>query len=222
MRPRKPAHRLDVVRLLGDFARSRGLSLTDPAIRDAFVEHIDDVLANEGKRPTVVHGMRTQAMFAFVVQALRACASVTEEDAGDFVGPDSEAKQRPDYRVITLKGDTFLVEVKNHYQKTNATEPLSMTRPYLDKLSAYAALHSVNLKFAVYWSRWNIWTLVPVGAFESVGKSLKLSMERALTMNEMLTLGDSRIGSASPIALRLYMLPRSVANGPRLDLGRAA
>lgn len=206
-RPKKPPRTLDVVRLLGDFALSRGLSLNDPAIRDAFADHIDDVLATDAKRPTVIQGMRTQAMFAFVAQALRQCKSISEEDAGDFAGPESEAKQRPDYRVVTLEGETFLVEVKNHYQKANATAPLLMKREYMDKLTAYAALHGVPLRFAVYWARWNIWTLVRPTAFAPAGKGLKLTMEQALTTNEMITLGDARIGLEPPIALRFYADP---------------
>jgi hypothetical protein len=67
----------------------------------------------------------------------------------NFVAPDADGKQRPDYRIVTTKGEIFFVEVKNHYQKTNPTEPVRIKRTYLDKLLSYAALHGLELRCTI-------------------------------------------------------------------------
>jgi len=60
---------------------------------------------------------------------------------------------------MTLDGNQFLVEVKNYHSKDPA-KPYEFKKSYLDKIIAYAEKMNVRLKFAIYWSRWNIWTMV--------------------------------------------------------------
>lgn len=65
---------------------------------------------------------------------------------------------------------------------------------------------------AIYWSRWNIWTLVLIDKFPtSNGDRRSITMLQAMKMNEMATLGDLMIGTLPPLVLRMIADP----NGPR-------
>ena len=59
------------------------------------------------------------------------------------------------------------------------------------------------LKFAIYWSRWNTWTLTDAIKLPHRGMTTKLPFTDAYKMNEMAILGDGIIGTIPPLALRL-------------------
>jgi len=60
---------------------------------------------------------------------------------------------------------------------------------------------------AVYWSAWNIWTLVPLSSFEASGKHFTLTLESAAKANEMATLGDVLVGTRFPLRCRFVADP---------------
>ena len=62
------------------------------------------------------------------------------------------------------------------------------------------------MKLAVYWSQWNVWTLVPLSAFKTEGRP-SLSMFRAVKADEMGILGDLHIGTRFPLQLRVIADP---------------
>lgn len=203
--PKKPPRRLDVARAFFDFARSKGLPISGAGAEEAFVEYVRDVVQTEAQNPIVRHGFRTEAMFAFVARGLPGCQHIAREDSGSLHGPE---EAQPDYRILPVEGDEFFVEVKNHYQKKGPNEPLYMKQSYVDAQLAYASAQRRELRFAVYWTKWNLWTLVSPAAFRPSKGRLVLSLDRAILQNEMgRVLSDYMVGSPYPLALRLYTDP---------------
>ncbi len=100
----------------------------------------------------------------------------------------------------------FLVEVKHFHQGKAPTKPFPITRKYLTALRAYGELVGCPVKLAVYWERWNVWTLVPLSVCERGGQ-LSLPMPRAVQANEMGMLGDLHVGTRFPLRLRLIADP---------------
>ena len=148
----------------------------------------------------LIHGLRIQSMFLYVVAALAHCRIVKEEDAGEIYTAIDNL-QAPDYRVITREGKELLVEVKNFYSKDPKAK---FTKKYRDSLSAYATLFGLDLYISVYWSILKIWTLVPLHRISNGNKNYYLSLTEALKWNEMYLLGDKQIGTTPYIGLRLY------------------
>jgi hypothetical protein len=62
------------------------------------------------------------------------------------------------------------------------------------------------VKLAVYWERWNCWTLVPLSACEHKGRPV-LSLPRAVKANEMGMLGDLHVGTRFPLRFRVVADP---------------
>lgn len=189
------------LRLLGEFARSRGLSLSDESTQDQLLSELKETLSHTRKNPIRLHGFRVQAMFSYLAAALGNCKIITEEDSGIFFDAVGSLT-RPDFRVITRDGLQFLVEVKNHHQK-NAPQPYRFKEDYLQTVTQYAELMGLPLKFAIYWSRWKTWTLTDAARLPRDGASLKLPFADALRMNEMGILGEVSVGTLPPLALRL-------------------
>lgn len=190
--------------LLAQYAQGRQLSLRDNATIDRFLADIRDANERRLSNDAFVHGRRVEAMFESIVASLGRVALLKQEDAGEmfYTGPELVM---PDFRVVTEAREQFLIEVKNHYQKL-ATFSGQMERiDYLDKLSRYAALTGAHLLFATYWTQLNLWTLVTRAAFQVDGAKAILSMEAAVTENEMFRLGDRFIGTRAPLRLRLHV-----------------
>jgi len=148
-------------------------------------------------------------MFAHIAATLGKCDIIVEEDSGIHYdsNPDSVA---PDFRILTLDGEQFFVEVKNFHQK-QPMDDFKIKSTYLEKLRAYADKFSVPLKFAVYWSRWGHWALVDSTKLSNSGDHMVLPFLEAFKRNEMASIGDCMVGTIPPLTLRLYADP----NEPR-------
>jgi hypothetical protein len=89
-----------------------------------------------------------------------------------------------------------------------------MNRAYREKLEAYAAATGGELKLAVFWAKWAMWTLVTPANLIDANGDLTLDMLSALKVNEMSELGDRTIGTKPPLRLQLLAdpnKPRSIA-----------
>ena len=75
---------------------------------------------------------------------------------------------------------------------------------YLRALKKYAALTNSPLKLAVYWSRWNKWTLVDVDYLDCSKEVISFGLPEAYGQNEMHLLGDCWLGSIPPLSMRFY------------------
>ena len=86
-----------------------------------------------------------------------------------------------------------------------------MNRAYREKLEAYAAATGGELKLAVYWARWGIWTLISPERLIDENGDLTLNMARALKASELEKLGDRSIGTRPPLIIRLITDPEKTS-----------
>src|SRR5690348_7493442 len=95
----------------------------------------------------------------------------------------------------------MLVEVKNFHQGNDTRRPFELDADYVRGLVRYSQAMNCNLMLAVYWSRWNICTLVRHDDFEDCGDKRRLDMFTAIKANHMASLGDYSIGTRFPLSL---------------------
>ena len=217
--PRDPA-KFDVLDLFDAISRDKKYVLGDEKDEAAFVDIISTALSYN-KTPTMIYGRRVEAMFAYVAASLGKCALVKKEDCGDVFVSDNGIKI-PDYRVVlnSNSGKQMLVEVKNYHQK-NAFNEYSMNVDYLNGLSRYADYVNTDLRIAIYWSKWCIWTLVSPDDFVCNGTKAEIPLITALKRNQMSVLGDVRIGTTPPLSLRLYpdkQRPHNIAKNDMAEI----
>jgi hypothetical protein len=198
----KPGQSIDLFRML---AQKEGYVLSDPDSTEKFISKLGEEFTTAKNNPIMIHGFRVQAMFEYVAASLGKCAIVKAEDAGGLHTTDPNIKI-PDLRVLLVDGQEFFIEVKNFYQ-TGPFEKYKMKKSYLDGLQRYAVLFKKDVKLAVYWSKWNIWTLVSFDRVKCDGNKCYLSLEDAIKFNEMATLGDYRIATLPPLKFRVITDP---------------
>ena len=193
--------RFDLVDLYDAVGRERKLNLNCAEDSSLFKNLINDSLDNS-LTDTMIYGRRTEAMFSYVAASLGKCNIIKKEDSGDVLSSNPEIIV-PDYKLVLKDGTQLLVEVKNYRQSKPFAE-FSVKTSYIDKLLTYARLVNSELYFAIYWSAWELWTLVkPCDFISEAGKS-KLSLDTALKRNNMSVLGDAHIATKSPLTIRFY------------------
>ena len=202
--PRNPL-RFDLVQLFAAHLDAQGGTLQDVNAQGGFVASLGQPLTRAVADSTLVRGLRAEAMFAALVVSLGRIELIKQEDAGAAWAVRRKL-QIPDYRIVLADGTTFLVEVKHFHQGGTPVKPFPITRNYLAALRAYGELVGCPVKLAVYWEKWNLWTLVPLSACEHGGRT-SLSMDRAFKANEMGILGDLHIGTRFPLRFRLIADP---------------
>lgn len=211
--PQDPLN-FSLLRSLDEFAKKNGLSIQDVAAQEGLIESFRTSLQTHVSHAARIHGFRVESMFAHVVAAMGEVVQISEEDAGAFFDESGNLK-RPDFRIITRAREQMLVEVKSFYQKSSPKKPYSITGEYLASLKRYAALNNVPLRIAIYWSRWNLWSLIDAARLDESQKSIEITMSDAFLQNEMCLLGDRMISTLPPLSLRLYAdkeKPRQVSS----------
>ena len=202
--PRNPM-RFDVFDTFARFAREHQIPLYAATAQEDFVAALRTSIARSLQDERLLHGRRTEAMFEAMVASLGQVQVLKQEDAGEVYLADDTLKV-PDFRLVLTDGSQLLVEVKNHYQQ-DPGQAFAMSSSYLDGLVRYATQMNCELKVAVYWARWNTWTLVSPTVVRGQGERASLTFEDALRANEMWLLGDLMIGTRFPLRLRLYSDP---------------
>ena len=136
------------------------------------------------------------------------CTIISQEDGGSFFAQTPNMR-RPDFRIVTHDGQHLLIEVKNFHQN-DPFAPYRFSKDYVESLCKYASAMGLPLMFAVYWSKWRVWSLV---AAEHVISSQQLSLPDALMINQMSLLGNCMLATTPPLAIRIIAdegKPRSV------------
>ena len=141
-------------------------------------------------------------MFAYVAASLGKCIIIKEEDGGLFLDGMGTLR-RPDFRLVTSDNLEFLVEVKN-FRARSLERPFRIDEGYLNSLRKYSELMSVPLKFAIFWSGWNQWTLVDDFDFTLAGGKGTLLFGEALKNNQMGLIGDLLVGIEPPLSVRFH------------------
>jgi hypothetical protein len=196
----------DILAEFGKFGLERKLSLRDPLASSAFIAHVGEAIEQALADPILLHGQRVEAMFESLLVSLGDFKLLKAED-GSRLFP-TERFRAPDFRAVLNDGVQWLIEVKNVYE----VEPLHQRRRlfnknYYDALAAYAAATKAELKVAVFWARWSIWTLISPDRLIGEDGGLELDMQTAMRVNELSRLGDRMIGTRSPLRLRILTDP---------------
>ena len=143
-------------------------------------------------------------MFEALLLSLGQFELLKGEDTGRLF-PDARYTA-PDFRVVLEGGEHWLIEVKNVYER----KPFGQRRKVfsgvaLGRLAAYAKATGAELKVAVFWARWSIWTLVSPERLMGADGGLTLDMSTAIRVNELSRLGDRTVGTQTPLRVRLTM-----------------
>lgn len=192
----------DILNELGKFGAEQQISLRDPGAKNAFAAHVAEAVDRALADPLLIYGQRTEAMFEALLVSLGEYRLLKPEDNGRAFPVDRFAAS--DFRVVLNDGAQWLIEVKNVYE----AEPFAQTRKlldrdYLGRLSAYAKATGGELKLAIFWARWSLWTLVSPDRLVDGNGDLTLDMMTAMKVNELGQLGDRSIGTRAPLRLRL-------------------
>jgi hypothetical protein len=198
--------KFDLMRLLDRYARAKRVSLRDQSNHANFLADLTKHFHANRDNEILIHGLRIQAMFAFMAAALGNCLAIKEEDAGDLYAADSELRA-PDFRIVTADGHEILVEVKNH-RPSDPTADFVFDSAYFESLRRYGEVFQRALFIAIYWSQWKLWSLVRHDRFDAAGDSYRLSLGEAMKRSEMKLLGDCMLGTVPPLTLRLFWDPR--------------
>jgi hypothetical protein len=203
---RKREVRVDDMRLL-EIADAVGLQNDLSLSGDDFEKVITktaDRLRQLRNSDIMVHGRRAETMFGFLAASLRNCRVVKREDSGDALFAPKVEPLIPDYRLLLTSGIQLLVEVKNCHSRRHE---VSVRTVDLDRLKTYADLFSTELRVAIYWSKWRLWTLVRPEAFIAKKTRSILPLTEALRYNSMADLGDATLATTPPITFRVRADP---------------
>jgi hypothetical protein len=94
-------------------------------------------------------------------------------------------------------------EVMNVFDKEPFRQETKFKHDYMDALRGYAQNVGYELKLAIYWARWAIWTMISVDDLDDDGRRFSTDMKKATMVNEIGALGDAMIGTVPPLRLRL-------------------
>lgn len=136
-----------------------------------------------------------------------------EEDTGNCYYQVDDEILIPDFRVVTMKGESWLIETKNHFSK----DPMRRYRIRTEDVQAlkrYAEIVGTPLRLAICWAHWNQWTLNDPERFRQSGNYSEIEFIQAMKQNEMAVLGDYSIGTTYPLTLKLLAAmgqPRTIS-----------
>ena len=205
----RQAKPFDLLSELGKFVTKHGIPLDDPKTIPEFKGFVGKALGDALSDRALLHGQRVEAMFEALLISLGQYSLLKAEDNGTVHPRDHYIA--PDFRVVLPDGNQWLIEVKNAYVK----EPFEQTRRFMDKayrekLENYAAATGGQLKLAVYWATWGMWTLVSPERFVDEQGYVSIDMDSSFMENELGFLGDRMISTNSPLKLRLNAAPDTV------------
>ena len=198
--PRKP-EKFETIEIYKSLCRKEGYKLSSDEHTSQFIDRLSLEFKAAKSNLALVYGTRVQAMFEYVVVSLDNIKMLKSEDSGSVYAKHEDISI-PDFRIVDEKGNKFLVEVKNFYQ-TDPMLPYTLNKEYVDKLAHYAEICKLELKFAIYWCRWNKWTMVQLDKLTLVNGKYLLTFGDAFESNEMYIFGDAFIGTVPPLSLRL-------------------
>src|ERR1700722_750498 len=195
---RRGSLKFEAFKSLAAYAFEQNVPLLAPNTSTEFVAELTDAIRTATNDDKFIFGHRTEAMFAAMVACLGSVIIIKQEDGSDCFAQDA-ACQVPDFRVVLGTGDQMLIEAKNFHPIASATAAFQGKAAYLDGLIAYAALMKCDLRIAIYWSRWNLWTLNRTDAFSRDGEWFSVALSTAMMGNEMSLLGDKHVGTKMPL-----------------------
>ena len=198
----------DLLAELAKFGLEHRISLNDPEAIPAFSTFVEQTISHALSRANLLHGHRTEAMFESMLVSLGGYSLLKADDSGKVY--PNEDYIAPDFRVVLSDGTQWLIEVKNAYiEDPLLQERQFMAQDYRKKLERFASATGGQLKLAVYWARWGIWTLVSPERFSDADGNVSVDLKTGMMENELVYLGDQTIGTRSPLRLRLEADPET-------------
>ena len=191
----------DLLASLAAFAQREGVALNDPTLIDRFMTDARPRLEMALSDAALIHGSRIERLFEATVLTLGRYRMLKTEDIGRVHG--SGASRAPDFRVVLDDGAQWLVEVKNVRSDKPLRQRTSMSAAYLNSLQCYADMVGTPLRLAIFWSLWNIWTIIPPERFRRSDGGLRVTMQEAVMANEFGRLGEVIIMTRPPLRLVL-------------------
>jgi hypothetical protein len=192
--------KMEVLNLFAALGRQHGFTLGDKRSEAQFLESVSASLISNKDNQSLLHGFRTEDLFQYVAASLDKCLLIKKEDIGEPIAISSEM-QPPDYQLVLQDKSRLFVEVKNCHKKQPPCL-FTLKSDYVHRLIQYSNLFDTDLRIAIYWSAWNIWTLVSLKEFDEINGKYKITIFDAVKSNEMNTLGDTSIGTTPPLILR--------------------
>ena len=180
---RKP---FDLLGELAKFGLENKVSINDPQTIADFVSSAGVTLSRAISNPILLHGQRTESMFEAMLISLGRYSLLKAEDDGP-VHPNGHYLT-PDFRVVLEDGTQWLIEVKNVYIQDpdlSRQKQTFLKQTNREKLENYATATGGELKLAVYWARWGIWTLVSPGSLVDAEGNVTLDLGTGLRLNEL-------------------------------------
>jgi hypothetical protein len=129
---RNPA-KFELLNIYKAISLEERLSLTNEEAVRKFIERLEAEFRNAKDNPIVIQGLRTQAMFEYIIASLGSCVLIKAEDAGSVISRENDILP-PDLRVVLKDGKEVLIEVKNYYQK-DPLDPYTIRERYVKRLS---------------------------------------------------------------------------------------
>lgn len=195
----------DLLAATASFAHERGIALNEPSLVDQFLTDATRRLKAALQDTPLIHGTRTENLFEAMVVSLGSYRLFKTEDVGRV---HASAKCRaPDFRVVLDDGEQWLIEVKNVRCEDPKRQRTRLSAAYIASLENYAALTDAPLRLAIYWSRWNLWSLVAPDRFRTADGGMAVTMEQAMMACDLGRLGDASIGTVAPLRLILEAAP---------------
>ena len=85
---------------------------------------------------------------------------------------------------------------------------------YLSQLKTYSALVRADLRLAIYWSTFKMWTLISPQDLRFDGSDWTTTFGDAMMQNTMAVLGDMHVGTIPPLVCRFLEDPHGP---PKID-----
>lgn len=194
----------DVLKEFGKFGRDHNVSMRDPQTAAAFKAHVEQAIDRALADERLLQGQRVEAMFGALLVSLGEFKLLKVEDSSPLF-TSGEKLRAPDFRVVLNDGRHWLIEVKNVYEKDPAPQNqarLLFSPPYYRSLIDFAQATGAELKTAIFWARWQIWTLVSPERLLAADGSFSIDMITAMKVNELGAFGDRTIATRGPLAVR--------------------
>jgi hypothetical protein len=190
---------MEVLKLFATIGRQHGFTLGDKTSETQFLESVSASLIRNKDNQSLLHGFRTEDLFQYVAASLGKCLLIKQEDTGEPIAVSE--MQPPDYQLVLQDKSRIFVEVKNCHKKQPPCL-FTLKGDYVHRLLQYSNLFDTDIRIAIYWSAWNLWTLVSLKEFAEINGNYQITMFDAVKSNEMNTLGDTSIGTTPPLILR--------------------
>ncbi|ELI6428525.1 hypothetical protein AAFX19_02535 [Vibrio harveyi] len=201
--------KFDSFELYSKLCAKNALDINDESSVDKVIENLRSALKENHRNLNLVFGKRVESMFGIVAASLGKCSLIKQEDGGEAYC--NEDISIPDYRIV-LKEDnsSFLVEVKN-YHREPFEDKFSFTKKYFESVLRYSQLVNCPIKFAIYYSKMNMWVLLSPDAFNIQKGRYVVDLPTAMMQNELVTIGDEWISTTPPLEICIVSDPSKPA-----------